>query len=246
MTISKALSAARLTNSFSCQRIRIVGSFDELVSTPFADGVNALCWRREVAGDFTEVVARIGAGDEIVTLDPSSLAALRAKISPQGQVAVDAMLADYAALEGRGLEPCLDCIPAYPRDDVAGVLRTDVYSFHVDRAPVRADTYLCTYTGACSEGLPNEQATRHVDIDETRLALQEQCLRDGGGDFGEYLRDNSYDLHYRADAGAAIYPFGVGNLWRIAIDYPGSPVPPCIHRAPAQKPGDPARLLLIS
>ena len=27
---------------------------------------------------------------------------------------------------------------------------------------------------------------------------------------------------------------------------PGSPVPPCIHRAPETHPGDPPRLLLIS
>ncbi len=40
--------------------------------------------------------------------------------------------------------------------------------------------------------------------------------------------------------------FGLGNLWRIAVDYPGSPVPPCIHRAPITRPGRPPRLLLIS
>ena len=36
------------------------------------------------------------------------------------------------------------------------------------------------------------------------------------------------------------------HLWRIAVDYPGSPVPPCVHRAPETRPGRPPRLLLIS
>lgn len=237
------MSGAGLTNNLSYPRIKIVGSFDELVSTPFTGGVNALCWQRTLAGDFAEVTAHINASDEIVTLDPESLGDLRKRLSSAGQAAIDAMLADYALLEERGLDPCLDCIPAYPRDDVADVLRTDVYSFHADRAPVQADTYLCTYIGASSEGLPNEHAVRHADIPQTRAALQAQC---GNDDFDEYLREYSYDLHYRADAGADIYQFGIGNLWRIAIEYPGCPVPPCIHRAPAQKPGEQARLLLIS
>jgi hypothetical protein len=30
------------------------------------------------------------------------------------------------------------------------------------------------------------------------------------------------------------------------VEYDGSPVPPCIHRAPDTRPGDPPRLLLIS
>ena len=42
------------------------------------------------------------------------------------------------------------------------------------------------------------------------------------------------------------FSFGLGNLWRIAVEYPDSPVPPCVHRAPATIPGRPPRLLLIS
>lgn len=237
------MSGAGLTNNFSYSRIKIVASFEELVATPFENGVNALCWQRDLAGDFAEVTAAIGADDDIVTLDPDSLKALRAELSPAGQAAVDVMLADYALLEGRGLDPCLDCIPAYPRDDVCGVIRTDVYSFHADRAPVQADTYLCTYIGASSEGVPNEHAVKHIDIADTRAAV---LAGYDGDDFAAYVREHSYDLHYRADDNAAIYRFGIGYLWRIAIEYPGCPVPPCIHRAPAQKAGDPARLLLIS
>jgi hypothetical protein len=47
-------------------------------------------------------------------------------------------------------------------------------------------------------------------------------------------------------ANAQPFSFGLGNLWRIAVDYPGNPVPPCIHRAPTTRPEQRARLLLIS
>lgn len=40
--------------------------------------------------------------------------------------------------------------------------------------------------------------------------------------------------------------FGIGNLWRIAVDHPESPVPSCIHRAPANLRGGRPRLLLIN
>jgi hypothetical protein len=75
-------------------------------------------------------------------------------------------------------------------------------------------------------------------------------LRAYGGaddaDFAAYLREHHYDLHYAPRPGAEPYTFGTGNLWRIAIALPDSPVLPCIHRAPLTLAGDPARLLLIS
>jgi hypothetical protein len=50
--------------------------------------------------------------------------------------------------------------------------------------------------------------------------------------FLTYLTESFYDLHYEALPGARTFCFGVGNLWRIAIDCPGNPAPPCNHRAP--------------
>jgi hypothetical protein len=121
-----------------------------------------------------------------------------------------------------------------------------VFSFHADSATVQADTYLCTYHGAPSEGLRNDEAQRRVDVPETRSELLKLF---GGNDddaFREYLKENCYDLHYTSVPAARPFSFGVGNLWRIATDYPGCPVPPCIHRAPATLPGASRRLLLIS
>jgi hypothetical protein len=109
-----------------------------------------------------------------------------------------------------------------------------------------ADTYLCSYTEAASEGLRNDEAVRHVDIPETRAQLLEEFGGEDDDAFLEFLNGNYYDLHYAPLPHAQPFSFGLGNLWRIAIEYPGSPVPPCIHRAPTTFPGQSPRLLLIS
>jgi hypothetical protein len=225
-------------------RIARVHSFDELVSTPFADGINALCWERALLGDFGEVVARLGASEGITNLDEARLGRLR--VSAAGRVAIDVLLEDQRRLRDRGLDPLLNCIGGYPRDEGSAPVATDVFSFHADSAPVPADTWLCTYHGPASEGLRNDEARRRVDLPETRAAL---LARFGGADdddFREFLREHCYDLHYAPIPSARPFSFGPGHLWRIAIAYPGSPVPPCIHRAPTTIPGQPPRLLLIS
>jgi hypothetical protein len=227
-------------------RTRVVQGFHELVTTPFAGGVNALCWPRELAGDFGEVVARLSAGEAeaITTLDEARLRAL--SVSPVGRVAVDYMLADLRRLRETGRDPALNCIHGYPRDEEAGPVATDVFSFHADSAPVEADTWLCTYFGPPSEGLRNDEARRRVDVPATRAELLQRYGGKDDAGFREYLAENCYDLHYAPTPAARPFSFGLGHLWRIAVDWPGSPVPPCIHRAPATRPGDPPRLLLIS
>lgn len=165
--------------------------------------------------------------------------------SPSGPPAA-CLLADLRLLRERGLAPELNCIHAYPRDDESGTLPTDVYSFHADRAPVAAETWLCTYHGAPSEGVRNHEAERRTEVPALRAEL---LRRHGGADdaaFAAWLEESCHDLHYAPRPHARPYSFGVGHLWRIAVDHPGSPVPPCIHRAPTTHPGDPPRLLLIS
>ena len=225
-------------------RVKLVGSFEELLATPFSDGVNALCWPRELPGDFAEIAGLLAVREGITPLDEESLAAL--PLSAAGRVAAEILLADQRLLRERGLDPVLDCIHSYPRDEEDEVVRTDVYSFHADSAPHEADTWLCTYHGACSEGLRNEEAARRVDIPETRARLLNRFGGEDDEGFREYLSDNCYDLHYAPLPGARPFGFGIGNLWRIAVDAPGSPVPPCIHRAPETTPEQPVRLLLIS
>ena len=224
--------------------IRTVSTFEALVGTPFADGVNALCWRRSLPGDFSEVLAHLDSGEGIVPLDEERLRSL--PVSNEGRAAIDFMLADLRTLRERGLSPELNCIYGYPRDNESVSLPTDVYSFHADSAPVEADTWLCTYHGAPSEGLLNAEARRRIDVPSVRAEL---LLGFGGTDdeaFADHLQEACHDLHYLPLPNARPYSFGVGHLWRIALDFPGSPVAPCIHRAPSTLPGEPPRLLLIS
>ena len=227
--------------------IQQVHSFQELLTTQFTNGVNALCWPRSLPGDFSEIIKHIShpdatGADGIAILDESWLAGL--DVSAAGRIAIGILLEDQRLLREEGLSPILNCIHRYTRDDPANPVPTDVHSFHVDSATVEADTWLCTYHGAASEGLCNEQALRRVDIPETRAALLKAFGGADGDVFREYLAENCYDLHYVPIPGAVPFSFGLGNLWRIATEYPGSPVPPCIHRAPA--PSAIPRLLLIS
>ncbi len=225
-------------------RIKVVDSFHELITTPFGGGFNAFCWQRTLPGNFSEVVEHLGASDSITTVDDSRLLAL--PVSAEGRVAMEVLLKDLRRLRNHGLDPVLDCIHRYPRDEDPGAVATDVYSFHADSATVEADTYLCTYHGASSEGIRNDEAQRRVDIPETRAQLLKLFGEDDNDDFREYLKENCYNLHYAPVPQAQTFCFGLGNLWRIAIDYPGSSVPPCIHRAPETVAGQPPRLLLIS
>ena len=224
-------------------RIKRVNSFQELVGTPFTAGVNALCWERNLVGDFGEVVRLLGVSEGVTPVDEARLRSL--PVSAAGRAAIEILLADQQLLREHGAAPVLNCFQGYPRDDEPQIVPTDVYSFHADSAPVEAETFLCTYHGAPSEGLRNEEAQRRVNHPETRAALLKLFGGEDNDSFHAFLKENCYDLHYAPVAAAQPFSFGIGNLWRIATDWPGCPVPPCIHRAPEDLPGQPARLLLI-
>jgi hypothetical protein len=231
------------------QRRATVQSFDELMNRPLAGGINALCWPRTLDGDFGEVARLLAyppmdaSSEGVRVIAPEHLAAL--ELSRAGRAAADHMLDDLRRLDALGHEPVLNCITRYPSDTRGFAVATDVMSFHADRSPVEVDTWLCTYHGKSSEGLDNDDAVRRVDSPAIRAAL----LKDYGGQdddgFAEFLREGSFDLHYAAIAGAEPFAFGVAHLWRIAVAWPGCPVPPCIHRAPPTVDGDTPRLLLI-
>jgi hypothetical protein len=225
-------------------RIQRVHCFQELVTTRFANGVNALCWERRLEGDFAEIVERLGPGEGVITVDDDQLLAL--PVSAAGRVAVANLLADQRRLREHQLAPALNCIHGYPRDEAPGPVPTDVFSFHADSATVETDTWLCTYHGPASEGLRNEAARRRVEVPAIRAELLECFGGEENAAFHAFLSDHCYDLHYEPMPGARPFTFGRGNLWRIAVAWPGCPVPPCVHRAPETVPGQPPRLLLIS
>lgn len=225
--------------ALTSEQVITTTDFPSFISSTFRSPANAICWPRSPAGDFAEIVAKVDAADNIVALSPADLLAL--DLRPAGQLARKTLLEDLAVLTEHGAAPTLNVIRHYDRDDSFPLLPTDVYSFHVDRSPVPADTYLCTYHGAPSDIVPNDQVVQKILIPELRAELR--ALYDGPDDgFDDFLAEYYFDLHYQLLPGAQPLNLGNGNLWRLATDHPGNPVLPCVHRAPVE---DGARLMLI-
>jgi len=223
------------------KQIHCVSNFEDLVSTPFNGEINAICWTRKLIGDFSEIVKKVELNGNITTIEQEELRSL--VLSDQGQLAREILLNDWSLLEAHGASPILNVISHYDRDETYPFFPTDVYSFHVDRSPIPTDTFLCTYHGDSSEILPNAQGVQKILIPEIRDELKKNH-HGAEEDFETFLSEHFFDLHYQAIPGAHPITLGLGHLWRLAIDHPGSQVLPCLHRAPVEKSGQP-RLLLI-
>ena len=222
-------------------QVKCVTNFQDLVATPFQDKINAICWQRNLIGDFSEIVKKIIVKENIKTLNLEELREL--DLSENGQLACKTLLNDFKILESHGAKPTLNVIKNYERDTVFPFLPTDVYSFHVDRSTIPVDTFLCTYYGEPSDILRNSQATQKVLIPEIRNELKK--LYDGiDTGFEAFLSEHFFDLHYLAKPKVMPISLGKGNLWKLAVDHPKSKVLPCLHRAPEEKKGK-NRLLLI-
>lgn len=221
--------------------IKVVSSFEDLVVTPFQDRINAICWQRTLKGDFAEIVSKLNARENITIIDEETLESL--ELSNAGTLARERIVKDLQLLREEGADPVLNLIKHYERDTKVSFFPTDVYSFHVDRAPLPIATYLCTYYGASSEIVANEDALRKIDIPEIRAELRKN-FSGSDSEFEAYFVDHFFDLHYHPKPEATPTVLGLGHIWRLAADCDGSNVPPCIHRAPIEKEGE-YRLLLI-
>lgn len=222
-------------------QVEIVSNFQDFISTPYHDEINAICWSRNLTGDFSEIANKLQLDGNITVIDQQDLVQL--ELSEQGQQARVTLLEDWKLLEEQGASPVLNVILNYDRDEEFPFFPTDVYSFHVDRSPIPTHTILCTYYGASSEIIPNDQATQKVLIPEIREELK-RTFEVNDDNFESFITKKFFDLHYQEKPEATITSLGLGNLWRLAVDHPDSPVPPCIHRAPLERKGEP-RLLLI-
>lgn len=222
-------------------QIQNVTNFQDLISTPFQGENNAICWTRNLIGDFSEIVKKVELIGNMMELHPKDLQQLQ--LSEQGQLALEILLNDLKVLKAQGASPTLNLIKCYERDDAFPYFPTDVYSFHVDRSQIPTDTFLCTYHGEASDILPNSQATQKILIPEIRAELKK--LYDGEDEgFESFLSEFFFDLHYQAKPTANPINLGLGHLWKLAIDHPESLVKPCIHRAPKEK-NEQTRLMII-
>ena len=226
---------------FDSSQIGTVSGFSELVHTDFKGEMNALCWYRNLDGDFAAIVDQLQLKENITEVYPEDLLALQ--LSEKGNIAREIILNDLRLLTDFGASPALNLLKCYERDDEFDFISTDVYSYHVDRSPIATDTFLCTYHGAASDIISNAQAEQKILIPEIRKKLA--ALHDGPSEeFEAFLKENYFDLHYEAQPHATPLNLGLGHLWRLAVDHPKQKVLPCIHRAPIEKEGE-YRLLLI-
>jgi hypothetical protein len=231
-----------MSNTFSdSNQIGIVSTFPELINTDFNGESNALCWYRNLEGDFNEIVNQLQLQENITEIHPKDLMTLQ--LSEEGNKAREIILKDFQLLTDFGASPALNLLKCYERDEEFDFISTDVYSFHVDRSPIATDTFLCTYHGAASDIIANAQADQKILIPEIRKKLQD--LHNGPSEeFEAFLKENYFDLHYQEKPDATPINLGLGHLWRLAVDHPKQQVQPCIHRAPIEKEGE-YRLLLI-
>ncbi|WP_281225003.1 DUF1826 domain-containing protein [Flavobacterium aquiphilum] len=231
-----------MNNTFSDNsQIGIVATFSELVNEDFKGEMNALCWYRNLEGDFKEIVDKLQLKENITEVYPKDLVSLQ--LSEKGNIAREIILNDLQLLTDFGASPSLNLLKCYERDDEFDFISTDVYSYHVDRSPIATDTFLCTYYGVASDIISNEQAEQKILIPEIRKKLKE--LHNGPSEeFENFLKENYFDLHYQVKPNAKPINLGLGHLWRLAVDHPKQQVLPCIHRAPIENDGE-YRLLLI-
>lgn len=221
--------------------IKSVMNFQELVTTPFEGEKNAICWSRQLKGNFSEIVDKITSNENIVVLTEEDLSELQ--LSEEGQMARELILNDMKLLKEHGASPTLNLITYYERDNAYPFFPTDVYSFHVDRSPIPTDTFLCTYYGESSEILPNSEAEQKILVPEIREELK-KLHRAKEEEFESFLSSHFFDLHYQTKTRSTPIKLSQGHLCRLAVDHPGSPVLPCVHRAPKEKEGE-KRLLMI-
>lgn len=231
-----------MDNKFSDNsQIGVVSSFLELIKTNFQGEMNAICWQRNLNGDFKEIVCKLQLKENITEVSVEDLLALQ--LSEKGDVAREIILNDLQLLTDFGASPSLNLLKNYERDEEFDFISTDVYSFHVDRSPIGSDTFLCTYYGAASDIISNDKVEQKILIPEIRKKLRQ--LHDGQKEeLEDFFKENFFDLHYEAKSGAIPTNLEKGNLWRLAVDHPSQEVLPCVHRAPVENDGE-YRLLLI-
>lgn len=221
---------------------KIVSSFRELVELPFQGNVNSACWHRTLNGNFSEIVSLLDSHQQnINVIEIDDL--IKLPLSEDGKLAVHQIVSDFNSLSDFGADPVLNLIRHYEQDIDNPGFPTDVYSWHVDRAPFASSTFLCTYYGPASEIIPNAHVEQKILVPDIRIKLR-KLFGGNDADFDSFLEENFYDLHYRAISDAQITNLGNGHLWRLACDAPDSACLPCIHRAPLEKEGE-IRLMMI-
>lgn len=226
---------------FNNSQVGIVSTFDELINKKFQGSMNAICWYRNLDGDFEEIVSKLQLVDNVTDISIDDILFL--SLSEKGEIAREIILNDLKFLTNLGALPSLNLIKNYERDEEFDFISTDVYSFHVDRSTLATDTFLCTYYGIAGDILPNNEVEQKILNPQIRQKIK--GIYDGlETEFETFLKESFFDLHYQPAPNANPLNLGVGHLWKLAVDHAEQLVLPCVHRAPIESPGE-YRLLLI-
>ena len=103
-----------MSNPFSdSSQIGTVSSFSELVYTDFKGERNALCWYRNLEGDFAAIVSQLQLKKNITEVNPKDLLALQ--LSEKGNIAREIILNDLRLLVDFGASPALNLLKCYDR-----------------------------------------------------------------------------------------------------------------------------------
>lgn len=90
------------------KQIGIAATFSELINTDFIGDRNALCWYRNLEGDFKELVSQLQLKENITVVTTKDLLALQ--LSEQGNSAREIILNDLQALTDFGAAPVLNLL----------------------------------------------------------------------------------------------------------------------------------------
>ncbi|NAR58741.1 hypothetical protein GPS56_16400 [Acinetobacter haemolyticus] len=90
-----------MKNSFSDHKqISVVSTFSELIDSNFQGESNAICWYRNLVGDFQEIVGKIEIKENITEVSVDELLALQ--LSENGSLAREIIIADIQQLTALG------------------------------------------------------------------------------------------------------------------------------------------------
>ena len=86
--------------------------------------INALCWYRNLEGDFKEIIDQLQLKENITEVYPEDLLSLQ--LSEKGNMAREIILNDLQLLADFGASPSLNLLKCYERDDEFDFISTDV------------------------------------------------------------------------------------------------------------------------
>ena len=66
-----------IDHSHAKDLLHTVTNFNDLVATPFSGEMNAICWNRQLTGDFLEIINKVALNGNITVISPEELLELQ-------------------------------------------------------------------------------------------------------------------------------------------------------------------------